>query len=208
MTRFKHTRCQDDTGIAWTVFSNSNRGRFVKGALKNLSLKLAFQTVEFTLSNRKQETLLSILFEIQKLIWVCNSNYPENGKSFEVQNWFDLWGGGGHLVLLIDTLIDYLFTYHKLARLGDHLGEILTISVHETLPDAVAYLGGTPGPNFSHFMHFFEILAKSHVGAPWRVGAPSYRESWIRPWDTMSLYDFMTSFHSRDLLPRRWLLHC
>ena len=29
---------------------------------------------------------------------------------------------------------------------------------------------------------FWEILTKSYVGAPPRMVAPSYRESWIRPW--------------------------
>ena len=34
--------------------------------------------------------------------------------------------------------------------------------------------------NFLNFMHFLENL---YVGAfPWRVGGPSYGESWIRPW--------------------------
>ena len=28
------------------------------------------------------------------------------------------------------------------------------------------------GPNSFNFMHFWEILAKSYVGAPWRVGTP------------------------------------
>ena len=42
----------------------------------------------------------------------------------------------------------------------------------------------SPGPKCSQFHAvFLENLAKSYVGAPsWRVGAPSYRKSWIRPW--------------------------
>ena len=37
---------------------------------------------------------------------------------------------------------------------------------------------------FSISCSFSQNLAKSYVGAPppWRVGAPSYGESWIRPW--------------------------
>ena len=37
--------------------------------------------------------------------------------------------------------------------------------------------------NFLNFMQFFwENLVNLYVGAPsWRVGAPSYEESWIRP---------------------------
>ena len=35
---------------------------------------------------------------------------------------------------------------------------------------------------FSILCSLLENLAFSYVGAPWRVGAPSYRESWIRPW--------------------------
>ena len=55
---------------------------------------------------------------------------------------------------------------------------------------AVADLGGRTrrvpppyGPKFSQFHAVFhKIWQKSYVGAPpWRVGAPSYGESWIRP---------------------------
>ena len=35
---------------------------------------------------------------------------------------------------------------------------------------------------FSISCSFLENLTYSYVGAPRRVGAPSYRESWIRPW--------------------------
>ena len=33
---------------------------------------------------------------------------------------------------------------------------------------------------------FWENLAKSYVGAPWRVGAPSSGKSWIRHWVNIS----------------------
>ena len=36
---------------------------------------------------------------------------------------------------------------------------------------------------FSISCSFSHNLVKSYVGAPWRVGAPSYGESWIRPWE-------------------------
>ena len=35
--------------------------------------------------------------------------------------------------------------------------------------------------NFSISYSFWKILAKSNVGTPWRFGALSYGESWIRP---------------------------
>ena len=40
------------------------------------------------------------------------------------------------------------------------------------------------GPKCSQFhaVYFLENLAKLYVGAPWRVSAPSYEESWIPPW--------------------------
>ena len=38
------------------------------------------------------------------------------------------------------------------------------------------------GPNSFNFMQFWKNLAKSYVGAPPRVGAPSSGKSWIRHW--------------------------
>ena len=38
------------------------------------------------------------------------------------------------------------------------------------------------GPKFSQFHAVFHKIWQNHMlAAPWRVGAPSYRESWIRP---------------------------
>ena len=41
----------------------------------------------------------------------------------------------------------------------------------------------TKAQNYPNFivLFFFEILTKLYVGAPWRVGTLSYRESWICP---------------------------
>ena len=51
--------------------------------------------------------------------------------------------------------------------------------------------GGRP---FSISCSFWENLTKSYVGAPpRRVGAPSYRESWIRPWP-VRLHIFQSIF--------------
>ena len=51
---------------------------------------------------------------------------------------------------------------------------------------AVADLGGPPyGPKFSQFHAVFRKIWQNHMLAPplpRRVGAPSYGESWIRPW--------------------------
>ena len=65
------------------------------------------------------------------------------------------------------------------------------ISALFTGPIIVADLGGgAPGAAplrpkiFSNSCSFSQNLAKSYVGAPRRVGAPSYGESWIRPWIT------------------------
>ena len=38
------------------------------------------------------------------------------------------------------------------------------------------------GPNSFNFMQFLRNLAKSYVGAPRGVGAPSSGKSWIRHW--------------------------
>ena len=54
---------------------------------------------------------------------------------------------------------------------------------------AVADLGGAPGarpPTAQNFLDFMQFFGKSDKIVCWRpppprVGAPSYRESWIRP---------------------------
>ena len=47
--------------------------------------------------------------------------------------------------------------------------------------------GRPPRPKCSQFHAVFtENLANLYVGVPsWRVGAPSYEESWIRPWGSL-----------------------
>ena len=42
--------------------------------------------------------------------------------------------------------------------------------------------------NFLNFMQFFGNFVKNYILAlsPWRVSAPSYGESWIRPWIRVS----------------------
>ena len=51
------------------------------------------------------------------------------------------------------------------------------------------FRGGAPGarpphgPKFSQFHVVFRKIWQNHMLAPpWRVGAPSYGESWISPW--------------------------
>ena len=40
------------------------------------------------------------------------------------------------------------------------------------------------GPKYSQFQAVFQKIWQNHMLAtPWRVGAPSYGESWIRPWE-------------------------
>ena len=52
-------------------------------------------------------------------------------------------------------------------------------AVHDTVVDLRQ---GSYGPKFlSISCSFSENLAKSYVGAPWRVGTLSYGESWIHP---------------------------
>ena len=65
----------------------------------------------------------------------------------------------------------------------------------------VADLGGVPpapplyGSKFSQFLKFGKIIC--WCPPPWRVGAPSYGESWIRPWQLyMDLKEnVMNPFH-------------
>ena len=54
-------------------------------------------------------------------------------------------------------------------------------------PSSGGFRGGAPwrlpyGPNFSQFHAVFRKIWQNHMLAPpWRVGAPSYGESWVRP---------------------------
>ena len=53
--------------------------------------------------------------------------------------------------------------------------------------------GTSPAPTDQNFLNFMQFLggnlANLYVGAPsWRVGAPSYEESWIRPWVQTTCY--------------------
>ena len=66
--------------------------------------------------------------------------------------------------------------------------------------------GGAPGAStllpkiFSISCSFWEILANLYVGAPWAVGTPSYRESWIRPCPHANdQLDYVHRRHFREL---------
>ena len=63
--------------------------------------------------------------------------------------------------------------------------------------------GALPPPTaekFLNFMQFFENLAKSYVGAlPWRLGAPSYGEHWIRPWFSNIIFSYQSELNRKTL---------
>ena len=48
------------------------------------------------------------------------------------------------------------------------------------------------GPKFSQFHAVFRKIWQNHmlVPQPWGIGAPSYGESWIRPWDLYRILQF------------------
>ena len=81
-------------------------------------------------------------------------------------------------------------------ELEDDLFPLLTRKLHQVLQSgfwdqsAVADLRGArdarPPPRWVHILSilcsFRGNLAKSYVGAPWRVGAPTSEKSWMRHW--------------------------
>ena len=64
-----------------------------------------------------------------------------------------------------------------------------------SLAQALVDLGAPlpPHPKFCQFhVVFLENLAKSYVGVSWECGRPSYRGSWIRPWQGFYLPENMS----------------